>query len=119
MPVGYNGSGTGLYNYNERLTVQNFPQMPYTVDGYANWLAQNSTTQYISAISSAVTTGFGMVTGNPVAIVGGAIGLTNTLNSSITAQATPDQVRGLNSGNIDLASRSMGFYFKKMQVTKE
>lgn len=119
VPVGYNGSGTGLYNYNERITLQNFPQMPYTVDGYANWLAQNSTTQYISAISSAVTTGFGIVTGNPVAIVGGAIGLTNTLNSSITAQATPDQVRGLNSGNIDLASRSMGFYFKKMQVTKE
>lgn len=119
VPTGYNGSGTGLYNYNERLTLQNFPQMPYTVDGYANWLAQNSTTQYISAISSAVTTGFGIVTGNPVAIVGGAIGLTNTLNSSITAQATPDQVRGLNSGNIDLASRSMGFYFKKMQVTNE
>lgn len=41
VPVAYNGSGTGLYNYNERLTIQNFPQMPYAIDGYSQWLAQN------------------------------------------------------------------------------
>lgn len=115
VPVAYNGSGTGLYNYNERITIQNFPQMPYAIDGYSQWLAQNQGSIAISAISA----GIGIASGNPIAVAGGVATLANTLNNNIVAMGTPDQVKGLNSSNIDLAARRIGFYYKKMQVTKE
>lgn len=42
IPYGYNGVPAGYANYNEQLIMENFPQIPYTIDSYRAYLAQST-----------------------------------------------------------------------------
>ena len=61
-PKGYKGVSSSTVNWDERLTMSGFPQLPVACDTFKNWLANTA----ISGVISAAQAGSGkMIGGNP------------------------------------------------------
>ena len=57
-PNDYKGvSGT---NYDEKMVLSGFPQLPYNTDAFKAWLAQNGNSLALDALSTALSGGFGI-----------------------------------------------------------
>ena len=117
--MGYNGVGNGSFNYVEKLVMSDFPQVAWSIDAFRAWLAQEASTTALQGISSVASTGFGALSGTPVAVAGGIMGLANPANSVILAINRLTQAKGTNGGTIDVASRTKDFYFRQMQSSAE
>lgn len=119
VPKAYNGVTSDGFNYVEKLVMSDFPQVAWSIDAFRAWLAQEASTNALQGIASGASTAFGAISGNPVAVAGGIMGLANTANSVILATNRPPQAKGTNSGTIDVASRTKDFYFRQMQISAE
>lgn len=119
VPQNYNGVSGDNFNYVEKLVMQDFPQVAWSIDSFRAWLAQEASSTALQGVASGVSAVGGALSGNPMATVGGLIGLANTTNSVILATNRPNQAKGTNSGTIDVASRTKDFYFRQMQVSLE
>ena len=119
VPKGYNGVGSGNFNYVEKLVMSDFPQVAWSIDAFRAWLAQEASTTALQGIASGASIAAGAMSGNPMAMVGGISGLASTANSVILATNRPPQAKGTNSGTIDVASRTKDFYFRQMQISAE
>ena len=119
VPINYNGTSGGNFNYIEKLVMQGFPQVAWSIDSFRAWLSQEASSTAIQGIGSLAGVVGGTMSENPAAIVGGIMGLSNTANSIILATNRPNQAKGTNSGAIDVATRSKDFYFRQMQVSSE
>lgn len=119
VPKAYNGVGSDDFNYVEKLVMEGFPQVAWSIDAYRAWLAQEASSTALQGIASGVSLAMGAMSGNPAAIAGGVMGLANTANSVILATNRPAQAKGTNSGTIDVASRTKDFYFRQMQISAE
>lgn len=119
VPKGYNGVGSDNFNYVEKLVMSDFPQVAWSIDAFRAWLAQEASTTALQGIGSGASVAAGAMTGNPMAMTGGIMGLASTANSVILATNRPPQAKGTNSGTIDVASRTKDFYFRQMQVNAE
>lgn len=119
VPQNYNGVSGDSFNYVEKLVMQDFPQVAWSIDSFRAWLAQEASSTAIQGIASGASIAGGALTGNPMAMVGGLVGLANTANSVVLATNRPNQAKGTNSGTIDVASRTKDFYFRQMQVSLE
>jgi hypothetical protein len=86
-------------DFTKTFTLGEYPQVSWSGDNYAQWQAQNQTSQAVSAISSAVSLGAGVVMENPGAIAGGAMGLINSAISLDNAQRTANTVHGRTDNN--------------------
>lgn len=113
----------GNEEYNYGISCGKYPTCSWTNDAYTNWLTQNATNMQIANdrvfVSSMVNT-YEQGTG------GGQL-ITNTIDQAINNYANkvyhsylPNQAKGsMNSGDITLASASIGYYFQKMSVRYE
>lgn len=119
VPQNYNGNGGDSFNYVEKLVMQGFPQVAWSIDSFRAWLAQEASSTAIQGVGSVASIAGGAMSGNPMAMVGGIMGLANTANNIILATNRPNQARGTNSGTIDVATRTKDFYFRQMQVSAE
>ena len=119
VPANYNGMANNSFNYVEKLVMADFPQVAWSIDAFRAWLAQEASTTALQGIASGASVAGGAMTGNPMAMAGGIIGLASTANSVILATNRPPQAKGTNSGTIDVASRTKDFYFRQMQVSAE
>lgn len=119
VPKGYNGVGSGNFNYVEKLVMSDFPQVAWCIDAFRAWLAQEASTTALQGIASGASVAAGAMSGNPMAMAGGIMGLASTANSVILATNRPPQAKGTNSGTIDVASRTKDFYFRQMQISAE
>lgn len=117
-PKNYNGTGL-TFNHVERLVMSDFPQVAWSIDSFRAWLAQEASSTVLQGIASGASIAMGAMSGNPSAIIGGAMGLANTANSVILATNRPPQAKGTNSGTIDVATRTKDFYFRQMQISAE
>lgn len=117
-PKNYNGDGL-TFNHIERLVMTDFPQVAWSIDSFRAWLAQEASSTVLQGIASGTSIAMGAMSGNPSAIIGGAMGLANTANNVILATNRPPQAKGTNSGTIDVATRTKDFYFRQMQVSAE
>lgn len=119
VPKAYNGVGSDDFNYTEKLVMEGFPQVAWSIDAYRAWLAQEASSTALQGIASGVSLAMGAMSGNPAAITGGIMGLANTANNVVLAANRPPQAKGTNSGTIDVASRTKDFYFRQMQISAE
>lgn len=143
IPHNYNGK---QYDYENSITMQNFPTIAWNVDGYKAYIAQRDSTLFGEIGASALTGALsgavhGGIAGSIVPGIGtgiGAIGgaLTGGLGSLITASRGvlsdiendmakgilptrfPTETRGTLSANLLAQSREKNFYFRKMCITK-
>lgn len=93
-PKNYKGSNqySAPYydNLEEPLVLKNYPQCGFDTDIYKNWLAQNVVSNTLGVGSSLVGLGVGIATANPLAIVGGAIGIGHSIGGFIQNSIIPD-----------------------------
>ncbi len=118
-PQGYNGVSSGKFNWAERLVMEGFPQVAWSIDSFRAWIAQESSGAALSLLGSGVGLGASISAANPVGIASSAIGLASSINSVVQAANRPPQARGSSTGTVDVATRSKNFYFKQMQVSYE
>lgn len=119
VPQNYNGADGDDFNYVEKLVMQGFPQVAWSIDSFRAWLAQEASSTAIQGVGSIASVAGGAMTGNPMAMVGGIMGLANTANNIVLATNRPSQAKGTNSGTIDVATRTKDFYFRQMQISAE
>lgn len=122
-PLNYKGVAK---NYNEKLTIGNFPQCAYTVDTFKAWVAQNQNQLALSAINAIGTTVAG---GAAMYASGGLLGsgmalsgvkeignLVATVNDKSTL---PPHAKGGGGSIINMANQIKGFQFYYAYIRRE
>lgn len=123
VPLNYKGVEK---NYNEKLTIGNFPQCAYTVDTFKAWVAQNQNQLALSAINAIGTTAAGAAA---MYASGGVLGIGTTLSgvqqiSSLVATVSdkstlPPHARGGGGSIINMANQIKGFQFYYAYIRRE
>lgn len=116
VPRNYNHLAT---NIDERMEISNFPQCAWTSDTYKAYVAQNSTSSAISAISSVIGMGASAVSGNPVGVAGGALALGNIANGFYKASIAPDKVHGATGSATMYAAGLKNFNFIRKHIKSD
>lgn len=107
------------FNYQQAVTLSGFPYCAYSYDTYKAWLAQMGAAQGLQAVGSIASIAGGALTGNPLALGAGAIGLANTVNTLVTAQTKPAGGRGSAGKGTFTAIRAQDFYFTNKHIKEE
>lgn len=122
-PLSYKGVAK---NYNEKLTIGNFPQCAFTVDTFKAWVAQNQNRiAFDAAIGIAQTVGGGVAMYASGGLVGGsqALGGIEKISSMIATAADtstlPPQARGGGGSIINMANQIKGFQFYYAYIRAE
>lgn len=124
-PISYRGVDR---NFDNGLTLTNFPIPAYEGSQYEAWLQTNrnsvTTSMVSSAVSGLVTIGGGIATQNPAIIAGGALSLLGTIAGTLARtediQNTPPQVQGqIICDALNTGLNRTGFRFYHMMIKKE
>lgn len=123
VPLNYKGVEK---NYNEKLTIGNFPQCAYTVDTFKAWVAQNQNQLALNAINAIGQTAAGAAT---MYASGGTLGAGMTLSgvqqignlvAAVSDKSTlPPQARGGGGSIINMANQIKGFQFYYAHIRAE
>lgn len=123
LPLNYKGVEK---NYNEKLTIGNFPQCAYTVDTFKAWVAQNQNQLALNAINAIGKTVAGAAA---MYTSGGTLGAGMTLSgiqqigslvASVSDKSTlPPQARGGGGSIINMANQIKGFQFYYAHIRAE
>lgn len=123
VPLNYKGVEK---NYNEKLTIGNFPQCAYTVDTFKAWVAQNQNQLALNAINAIGTTAVGAAV---MYASGGTQGAGMTLSgvqqignlvSTVSDKSTlPPHARGGGGSIINMANHIKGFQFYYAHIRAE
>lgn len=114
-PDGYNGNAGPT----EELVMRGYPQLPFIIDSYRAWLAQNSTSDMLSAASGIAGALGSLMMGNIGGAINQGIGVAQGVNSALIEQNRGDRARGVQSGGLDVSRGVKDFYFKFMCITPE
>lgn len=96
FPTNYKGVTD---NREYSLTLPPYATCEWVNDVYSTWLTQNSASTGLGLVGSAITTGVGVATSNPIAIGGGVWSAFNTLAGMDKQASVPDEIRGGQGGN--------------------
>lgn len=123
VPLNYKGVEK---NYNEKLTIGNFPQCAYTVDTFKAWVAQNQNQLALNAINAIGKTAAGAAA---MYASKGMLGAGTTLNgiqqigslvASVSDKSTlPPHARGGGGSIINMANQIKGFQFYYAHIRAE
>lgn len=122
-PVNYKGVPV---NYNEKLTMGNFPQCAYIVDTFKAWVAQNQNQLSLSAVNSVGSIALGgatmyasggLIGGNQVA--SGFQDIGNIVASLADKSTLPPQARGGGGSIINMANKIKGYQFYYAHIRRE
>ena len=123
VPLNYKGVEK---NYNEKLTIGNFPQCAYTVDTFKAWVAQNQNQLALNAINAIGQTAAGAAV---MYASGGTLGAGMTLSgvqqignlvSTVSDKSTlPPHARGGGGSIINMANQIKGFQFYYAHIRAE
>lgn len=111
-PIAYQNQ---QFNIDESLSLGGFPQCSYSIDSFKAYLAQNSSSVALNLLG----TGASMATGNPQAVVGGIIGMANTVNSVVQASQRPPMTKGTQGNSTFTGTREKNFYFINKHISEE
>lgn len=123
VPLNYKGVEK---NYNEKLTIGNFPQCAYTVDTFKAWVAQNQNQLALNAINAIGTTATGAaamyaskgILGEGMTLSG--IQQIGNLVASVSDKSTlPPHARGGGGSIINMANQIKGFQFYYAHIRAE
>lgn len=117
-PLNYKGVGGNL---DEKMTISGYPQLPYNIDAYKAWLAQNASSLQVSALSSAYS--LAQAAANPA---GGAVqavstmfNVAHTLAERYSRSLSPLQSRGGSGSITNCAAQIQDFYFMHKHIRRE
>nr|DAO26662.1 MAG TPA: Major tail protein [Caudoviricetes sp.] len=113
-------------NYNEKLTIGNFPQCAFTVDTFKAYVAQNANRLAIDAatgVAQTVAGGAAMYATGGVLGAGTALGGIEKIGSLVATlsdkSTLPPQARGGHSSIINMANQIKGFQFYYAYIRQE
>ena len=107
-------------SYQYGITAGKLPVCSWNSDSYTNWITQNSVNVATGYISGLTATASGIVTGNPIGIMGGIGQVANSLGSMYSASMIPNNVGGNTSGSdISFSTRNLNVTYSKMSVRSE
>lgn len=123
VPTAYKGV---QHNYNEQMTISNFPQCAYSIDSFKAFIAQNANRLMTNMAMGTIQTAAG---GTAMAATGGIIGgsqaasgLTSIANDLATIgdkSTLPPQGKGVQSSYINMAIKRKGFNFYYVCIRAE
>lgn len=121
-PVGYKlPNDTG--NYDEMLTVNNFPLCAWTNDAFKAWLAQNAGSIVANATGLAVSWVTGITkalsTGNLTDVTNAATQTLNAVGQAYDYSRKPPQSNGNTNGSLIYQSSLMTFSFYRKYIKPE
>lgn len=100
-------------NFEENISFNNFPQLPWNYDLFKNWQALNSNTLTMSYISKGVSMAANIATGNIGGVIGGISDIANTAAAQMDKANIPEDTRGNTQGNALLYSGGAGCFLLK------
>lgn len=106
-------------NFNEKITLDGFPQCPWTTDTYKAWLAQNGSSTAISTMGSAFSAAANLMTLNFGGVMGNALTIAQTVAKVKATEALPPQAHGAAGNSVMVANNNKDFYFYRCMVTPE
>jgi hypothetical protein len=123
VPKNYKGA---TKNYNEQMTLGNYPLCAYAIDSYRAYLAQNANKLNLAAVSAVTQTASGALS---FAITKGAVGanevlggikdISNILANNADMDALPPQAHGQHSPTVNFVNKIKGFQFYNVQIRAE
>lgn len=121
IPSNYNGK---VENFDEGLTLSNYPVCAWTSNIFSNYIAQNQNQINMSFLSTGLSTVGGVLTGllssNPL-MVGGSVasGLSsifNTIAKIEDIKILPDQAKGNQKSTINANAQKLTFGIEKITI---
>lgn len=119
IPTNYNNQ---TLNNEFSLAFQASAQCPHKNDAYKTWLAQNGLSTVLSMMSSALTSGVGIATGNSALALGGLTGLAASYVGGVVgdmkAQLQPNSTHGAAKTTVNFAADFTTVWGCQMSVTR-
>lgn len=122
-PVDYAGQAV---NYDEGITITNFPVCGFTNDTYKEWVNNNQNAVATTTITSALTgIGAGLLSGNPLIGVGGAVvssatGVANLVARQQDIRNQPPGAKGqLQADCLLTGTNRFGYSFYRMSIKSQ
>ena len=117
IPENYKGIAL---NDAEGINMGKFPVCSWNSDVYTNWLTQNGVNIGLSIGGSLISAAAGGVTGNPIGIASGILGVANTIGEIYKESKIPPQANGnLNAGDVISAMGKNDFIFYAMTIKSQ
>lgn len=123
-PRGYNAHGD-LINSTDlsyMITLEGFPHCAYNIDTFKAYIAQNGGSMAIQALTSAVTAGIGIATGNPFTAVGAVQTAGNVMGMGAemaTLAGKAPQMKGSTTVSALSANKLLDFSIRNVRLTRE
>lgn len=109
--------------YDESLSLSGFPQLTWNTDVFKAWVAMNGSNIALDAFTGLMTTGAGIITGNPLMVASGANSLVSTTMGALKEGLLASKMPGkghTGSGSTTLAAdRHLYFGFYPMHIRGE
>ena len=107
-------------NYLYRFTPTKLPICNWQSDVYTNWITQNAVNVGLSVAGSGISLVASAVTGNPIGIASGVLGIASSIGQIYEHSLIPPSVKGnLNSGDVSFASKVINPILYKMSIKPE
>lgn len=117
IPLDYKGI---TKNEIEGINLGKYPALNWNSDAFTNWMTQNGVNTALNVAGSVLSTGVGVVTGNPVGIASGVLSIAGSIGEIYKQSLMPPQSHGnINSGDVVTASGLNDFLFYDMSIKKE
>lgn len=125
-PLNYKGSS--LQNYDERMVIGKYPQLPFATDTWQAWMSMDASGQILSAVGRAgagaligsIVPGIGTVAG---AVAGGLAGIVSSIGGMIgqsyEKDIAPPQNQGSTAGSYGMCANKLidfGFMHKHIRA---
>ena len=121
VPLNYKGISE---NYDESLSISNYPQIAFKVDAFKAWLAQNASTVATSALTMAyvkqgVKAGAKEGMGANILKYGGVHGVIAGVVGGVSAMIQPPQAHGTQSGAMNISAGQQNIAFMNKRIRPE
>ena len=119
-PRNYKGGGINDIKFEFGLMLKGFPLGSWTSDAYNAWLANNSMGTAVGIVAGAGAGIVGAVTGNMMAVAGGALAVFNQIQQWYVASIQPDQAKGqADGGSFHFGYNNLDYYYSHMSIKAE
>jgi hypothetical protein len=117
FPENYKGLSV---NYEEKLSLNNYPMCAWNNDVYAQWLAQNKGALTLATLGAVSEIGVGAYTGNIPLATSGVNGVLTQVSQLHDRSIQPSQARGnTGGGGSNVAVGIQDFFFMPTTITRE
>lgn len=112
-PLNYKGVSA---NYNEKMSMDGFPQCAYTTDSFKAWLAQSGASAGLTLVGGGAAVA--LATG-PIGVIAGLGAIASVVGQIYEHSIQPPQARGAQSNSAAVAARIKDFAFMHTHIKPE